>query len=670
MNLKLSQSLYLGFSSIVAITLLLAVVIWSIVADSAKIAQEIAEDDVPGVLAYLAVADSISAIQTNALEYLNGEEDEKQDFIENIKNFKHALSVLVPLESVKQQDIDKMAKIETLANQYIDQLSSNVFAKYSPLREQTAIKQVTELTVNVGKPLEDLLDALKEEEFNDALKTDNLEESLNDDLPGLRYYLELVDEAGDMISSINTYISGVPEAKEAFKADSDSFQSYLSLLKPLEQKPQELDNIRRIESYYNEIKSTANQVFENYNPSNKATANALIDKLEHELVVPIMDILKSSATEEEVDAKSALASLNTNVDNVILWLILNAIIVLVVGTLIAWKISSMIQRRLDVISSKARLIADGDLTAALINDERTDELGILSASVDQMQRSLKSLIEQISNVANQVASSSAQVAHSSHQVVQGSQAQADKANLIAAAVEEMSITVKEVAAQSADAATTSQQAGDEAQEGGRLMQETVKGINRIAEVVNETASTVNVLGQRGDEIGNVIKVINDIAEQTNLLALNAAIEAARAGELGRGFAVVADEVRGLAERTSKATKEVGTLIGAIQNETRQAVTRMGDGTELVAVGVQLANQAGEALTKIVQRTVDANSMIHAIATASDEQSHATQEISRDITAISDIANESLKQTKIGSDSARLLDEKVTELELLVSRFKL
>ena len=177
------------------------------------------------------------------------------------------------------------------------------------------------------------------------------------------------------------------------------------------------------------------------------------------------------------------------------------------------------------------------------------------------------------------------------------------------------------------------------------------------------------LGRRGEEIGDVIKVINDIAEQTNLLALNAAIEAARAGELGRGFAVVADEVRGLAERTSKATKEVGTLISSIQNETRQAVSRMGDGTELVAAGVKLANEAGEALSKIVQRTIDANTMIHAIATASDEQSYATQEISRDITAISDIANDSVTQTKVGSRSAKELDEKVSELEQLVARFK-
>ncbi len=188
--------------------------------------------------------------------------------------------------------------------------------------------------------------------------------------------------------------------------------------------------------------------------------------------------------------------------------------------------------------------------------------------------------------------------------------------------------------------------------------------------MNETADTVDSLGKRGEEIGNVIQVINDIAEQTNLLALNAAIEAARAGDLGRGFAVVADEVRGLAERTSKATEEVSTLITSIQNETRQAVTRMSEGTQLVAEGVSLSNSAGDALVQIVARAKDVNSMIDLIATAGNEQALATQEMSRDITTISQIADSSVKSTQDGAVAINELYRKVEELEQMVSKFKL
>ena len=248
--------------------------------------------------------------------------------------------------------------------------------------------------------------------------------------------------------------------------------------------------------------------------------------------------------------------------------------VLVVGIAVAWGLLNIIRQRLDVIAAKAKSIADGDLSEPPINETNKDELGELARAIDAMQQSLRSVLSNITSVASEVASNTQMVEDTTKLVASGIEEQADKATLIASAVEEMTVTVNQVADQSTDAAASSRQAGEEATNGGKLMQETVNGMNRISEVVNETAETVDSLGKRGEEIGNVIKVINDIAEQTNLLALNAAIEAARAGELGRGFAVVADEVRSLAERTSKATEEVGGLISSIQNETRQAVERM------------------------------------------------------------------------------------------------
>ncbi len=105
----------------------------------------------------------------------------------------------------------------------------------------------------------------------------------------------------------------------------------------------------------------------------------------------------------------------------------------------------------------------------------------------------------------------------------------------------------------------------------RWSAQTIEGMNRIAQVVQESAKTIQELAKSSDQIGEIIGVIDDIADQTNLLALNAAIEAARAGEQGRGFAVVADEVRKLAERTTKATKEITDMIKGIQNDTKGAV---------------------------------------------------------------------------------------------------
>ncbi|MEZ9232121.1 methyl-accepting chemotaxis protein [Vibrio amylolyticus] len=670
MNVRLTHALYMGFSVIIVTTLVLAFVVWSLVNRSAIISAEIEADDVPGVLAYLNVLDEVGDLQTNALEYLNGEADEYESFKENAKEFQYYYSILRPLESGKASDIEKMDEIINLANEYIDSMKTEVFDKYNPADEQLAIQKIRDLTQNVGVPLENLLDKLKDGEFADAYKTTDLSESLNDDLPGVRYYLELVDEAGDMISSLNAYIMGDPSAREAFNKDAASFSDYLEKLKPLEQKPNEIQDINRIEQYYFDIIQVAQQVFEGYNPYYKHSAIRIVDELEHSIIGPIEEILDSSAQEERDDSISALKMLNDNMSTIVFWLFVNGVMVIAVGFTVALLLSRMLKQRVKVISDRAQAIADGDLSASPINEENKDELGDLARSIDEMQIALKAVISNITNVASEVASYTQMVDETSQNVATGIQEQADKATLIASAVEEMTVTVNQVADQSKDAAQNASQAGEEAANGGDLMQETVTGMNRISEVVNETATTVDSLGKRGEEIGNVIQVINDIAEQTNLLALNAAIEAARAGDLGRGFAVVADEVRGLAERTSKATEEVGGLITSIQSETRQAVTRMSEGTQLVGEGVALSNSAGDALVQIVARAKDVNGMIDLIAIAGNEQAVAAQEMSRDINAISQIADNSVRSTQDGAEAVSQLYRKVEELEQMVSRFKL
>lgn len=670
MNVRLSHALYMGFSIIIITTLILAFIVWSLVNKSATISQEIESDDVPGVLAYFNVLDAIGSLQTNALEYLNGDAGQRNAFETNANEFQQQYLRLRALESAKASDVAKMDRIISLANQYIDRVNKGIFTKFNPADEQQAIDKINQLTKNIGAPLEDLLDQLAEKRFTEAYKSTALDRTLNQDLPSIRYYLELVDEAGDMIATLNAYIMGDPAARDTFNNDAGAFAGYLDKLRPLEPDPQASSQIDEVEQYYYDIIRIAQEVFEGYDPSGKRSANMLVGELKQSIILPLEEILNNSATEETNDSIQALAELNNNMSTIIFWLTINVIVVLVVGIAVAWGLLNIIRQRLDVIAAKAKSIADGDLSEPPINETNKDELGELARAIDAMQQSLRSVLSNITSVASEVASNTQMVEDTTKLVASGIEEQADKATLIASAVEEMTVTVNQVADQSTDAAASSRQAGEEATNGGKLMQETVNGMNRISEVVNETAETVDSLGKRGEEIGNVIKVINDIAEQTNLLALNAAIEAARAGELGRGFAVVADEVRSLAERTSKATEEVGGLISSIQNETRQAVERMSEGTHLVAEGVTLSNSAGDALTQIVSRAQDVNQMIDMIATAGNEQATAAQEMSRDINTISQIADNSVRTTQDGAQAVSQLYRKVEELEQVVARFKL
>ena len=173
------------------------------------------------------------------------------------------------------------------------------------------------------------------------------------------------------------------------------------------------------------------------------------------------------------------------------------------------------------------------------------------------------------------------------------QEQTSQASEVASAVEEMTKTIMENSKNASVAADTAKQARVSAEAGGKVVDDTVHGMKRIAGVVNKSAETVKELGKSSDQIGEIIGVIDDIADQTNLLALNAAIEAARAGEQGRGFAVVADEVRKLAERTTKATKEIAGMIKKIQADTTGAVQSMEEGTQEVERGIELADKAGD-----------------------------------------------------------------------------
>jgi methyl-accepting chemotaxis protein len=237
-------------------------------------------------------------------------------------------------------------------------------------------------------------------------------------------------------------------------------------------------------------------------------------------------------------------------------------------------------------------------------------------------------------------------------------------------VEEMTKTIVENSKNASDTAVTAKQAKEAAEAGGKVVEETVEGMKRIAEVVNMSAETVKALGKSSDQIGEIIGVIDDIADQTNLLALNAAIEAARAGEQGRGFAVVADEVRKLAERTTKATKEIATMIKQIQADTQGAVVSMEEGTKKVGEGIALADKAGVSLKEIVGISQKVTDMVTQIAAASEEQSSASEQISKNVEAISAVTGETAQGTQQIARAAEDLNRLTEELQGLVAKFRL
>ena len=231
------------------------------------------------------------------------------------------------------------------------------------------------------------------------------------------------------------------------------------------------------------------------------------------------------------------------------------------------------------------VMATGDLTVRMAG-EYTGDLGLLKESINTVGRALEDALVKVTEAANATASASAEISSSTEQMAAGSLEQTTRAGEVAAAVDEMTKIILENARNARNVSETAHQARITAEQGGKVVNDTVEGMKRIADVVHQGAETVRELGRSSDQIGEIISVIDEIADQTNLLALNAAIEAARAGEQGRGFAVVADEVRKLAERTTRATKEIAGMIKKIQSDTVGAVGSMERGTNEVERGIR------------------------------------------------------------------------------------
>jgi methyl-accepting chemotaxis protein len=287
-----------------------------------------------------------------------------------------------------------------------------------------------------------------------------------------------------------------------------------------------------------------------------------------------------------------------------------------------------------------------------------------------MVESLRQVMEQVNLSSNQVSSSAVELQANAGQTAEASREVVNQAETVAVASEQMSSTSTEIARNCHSAADSSGRASASALSGAKIVRETVEGMNRIADKVRNSALVVEKLGARGDQIGEIVATIEDIADQTNLLALNAAIEAARAGDQGRGFAVVADEVRRLAERTTNATKEIGGMIKAIQMETRQAVSAMGEGVKEVEIGTVGAAKSGQALEEILERINEVTGQVNQIATAAEEQTATTQEISGNIHNISGTVQTSARSAHEISESSSSLSRLSVEMQSLVQRFRL
>jgi methyl-accepting chemotaxis protein len=299
-----------------------------------------------------------------------------------------------------------------------------------------------------------------------------------------------------------------------------------------------------------------------------------------------------------------------------------------------------------------------------------DEIGEAGIALNGMRNSLREMVRGISSTAEHLAAASEEISAGASQSAETARIQADQTRQVATAMAEMSAAVEQVSENSHTASDSSHQAAEAANQGGKVVEEALETMRRIAESSSTMAARITKLGNSSVQIGEIVAVIDEIADQTNLLALNAAIEAARAGEQGRGFAVVADEVRKLAERTTKATKEIATMIESIQVEAKSAVEAIESGSHDVVIGVEKTTASGTALQEIIRASEQVGDMISRIATAATEQSSATEAVNSSVTQISNLTAESSAAAEQTAKACASLSKMALDLQTLVNQFRL
>lgn len=327
-----------------------------------------------------------------------------------------------------------------------------------------------------------------------------------------------------------------------------------------------------------------------------------------------------------------------------------------------------IQNSIESLIGEMENIAAGDLT---INAEvKEDITGSIAGTVNNMTQQLRSIVSRVQTATDQVTTSAGSIANVSNSLSEESDAQATEISNASDRVVNITTRIQAVANQSEDSAKVAQKARETAGRGFKAVSDTVEGMDRIREQVQATSKRIKRLGESSQEIGEIVQLISDIADRTSILALNASIQAAMAGDAGQGFAVVAEEVERLAERSTDATKQISTLIKAIQTETSEAIADMEESTREVVEGSQLASQAGQTLSEIDDVSRQLEDLIKGVSTSALEQASAATDIASTMTKISETTKASADKSRNATQSVGQLSSLANQLRESVSQFKL
>ncbi len=330
--------------------------------------------------------------------------------------------------------------------------------------------------------------------------------------------------------------------------------------------------------------------------------------------------------------------------------------------------AALLQAQIEKLLQEVSAVGDGDLRVQA--EVTPDTLGVLADSFNYMIEELAKVVGRVQATTLQVTNATRRLLDRSAEVAHASEAQSQQIAQTSEAVARLADFVQLSANNAILAAEAAKEAVRYAQDGRQAVVQTIDGMVHIRENVQETSKKIKRLGERSQEVGEIVRLIEDIADQTNLLALNAAIQSAMAGEHGRGFAVVADEIRALAERVTEATKRIAAIVKSIQGDTYEAVVAMEESTQEVVNGSRLADDAGRALASINGAVDRQGQMIEGIARAASERKQTAEAVAMAMSQIAEITRQTNTATQDTTTSISYLAELAEQLRASVATFRL
>jgi methyl-accepting chemotaxis protein len=462
-------------------------------------------------------------------------------------------------------------------------------------------------------------------------------------------------------------LDGLDDGFSNAEIHAQNFKHYISELENLN--PDHLNEFKEITKAFDQYYEVGKGMAKAYVEHGPVAGNAMMGEFD-----AAAEALSNTVTPfigyAEADAQVLLDRISSNSQSALHMVYLFSSIYIVVLLLLYVGIRQEIIKPISRLAVMTRDIAvgDGDLTTRL-HVNRETELGELSHWFNVFLEKLQTMMTQISACSTQLTAAAHEMAAQAEQSRAGVDQQRGETDHITSSISELTTTVDNVAQNAVAADDAARQAAHQAQEGLQVVDQTIKAINMMAREVENAADVIQKLELDSESIGSVLDVIKGIAEQTNLLALNAAIEAARAGEQGRGFAVVADEVRTLATRTQQSTAEIQERIEQLQAGAQTAVKVMGLGRDCAKDTVSKAERADASLKAIAGSVGHISDMNSQIATAAEEQSAVTVEISNNIHSINQVSSENAESVKNIARNSEDLAALAANLNDLVGKFR-